>query len=138
MKSPITLTVKAIKRHKELRYLISGGLSELIELVSFLILLNFTGWLYFSNSLSFALGVISGFILHKIFSFPGDHRFRTRHQLTGYIFLAVFNFFMINLIVGFLVEGLDIMPAIAKILGICTTVSWSYLLVNRVIFKHQK
>lgn len=138
MKSPITLSIKAVKNYKEIRYLISGSLSELVELVSFLILLRLSGWLYISNSLSFALGVISGFILHKIFSFPGEHRFRTKHQLLGYVGLAIFNFFMINIIVGFLVKGLDIMPAIAKIIGICTTVSWSYLLVNRVIFKHQK
>ena len=137
MKNPITLVTYLVKKHKEIRYLISGGLSEMLEIVSFVILLHFTDWLYFSNSLSFMLGVVSGFILHKLFSFPCEHQFQTKHQLVGFVCLAIFNFFMINLIVGFLVKGLDVLPIIAKFLGILTTISWSYVLVNRVIFKHQ-
>jgi putative flippase GtrA len=136
MKNPVALANHLIKTRKEVRYLISGSLSELIELLSFLILIHFTDLLYFSNSLSFAFGVICGFIFHKLWSFPGEHRFQTRSQLTGYVSLAIFNFFMINLIVGYLVNGRHIDPGIAKIVGIVTTVSWSYLLVTKVIFRH--
>lgn len=136
MKSPVAIANKLIKDHKEIRYVISGGLSEVIELSSFLILLHLTGWLYVSNSVSFIFGVISGFIFHKLWSFPGDHRFRTKHQFAGYAGLAIFNFFMINIIVGYLVNGVGILPALAKLIGITLTVSWSYLIVTRVVFKH--
>ncbi len=135
MKNPVALANHLIKTRKEVRYLISGSLSELIELVSFLIIIHFTGWLYFSNSLSFGFGVLSGFIFHKLWSFPGEHRFQTRHQFTGYVGLAIFNFVMINIIVGYLVKGLSVAPAFAKIAGIIITVSWSYLLVTKVIFR---
>jgi putative flippase GtrA len=127
-----------ISAHKELRYLVAGAASEVIEYVSFLLLLPLTDLLYVSNSISFALGVISGFIFHKTWSFRGEHQFKTHQQFIGYVSLAAVNFVLINLLVGFFVHGRHMSPDLAKLLSIIITVSWTYVLTNLVIFRHRK
>lgn len=124
-----------IASRKEVRYVISGAASSGIEYVSFLLLMVLTDLLYFSNSLSFILGVLSGFIFHITWSFPGEKRFKTHHQFVGYVTLAGINFVAINLLVGYFVNGLDTPPFIAKFLAICITVIWTFFLSNAVIFR---
>jgi len=119
---------KTINGRKELRYLVAGTASEAIEYFSFLILFALVNQLYLSNSISFILGVISGFIFHKNWSFRGEHQFKTRDQFLGYVGLAAVNFVLINLLVGYLVDGLKIAPAIAKLVAIAITVIWSLAL----------
>lgn len=126
-------TIVATRR--EVRYVISGAASAGIEFLSFIVLFAVTDWLYFSNSLSFALGVISGFIFHTTWSFPGEKRFKTHQQFVGYVSLAGFNFIAINVLVGFFVNGLGIWPFAAKFLAICITVVWTYVLSTALIFR---
>lgn len=125
-----------LKAHKELRYLISGAGSEVIEFVSFLILFRLTHLLILSNSLSFLLGISSGFVFHKLWSFAGKHRFKVRRQLVSYCFLAVFNFIMINVLVSFGVHQVKMLPAIAKLLGMIITAIWSFVFFNKFVFQH--
>lgn len=129
--------IRTVTSRKELRYLVAGGASAVIEYTSFLILLALCHLLFVSNSLSFLLGVVSGFTFHKTWSFRGEHQFKTRHQFIGYVSLAGINFIMINFILGFLVNGLHVHPAIAKFLSIAITVSWTFVLTNYVIFRHR-
>ncbi len=127
-----------INSRKELRYLVAGTVSEVIEYVSFLLLFAITHLLYFSNSASFILGVISGFIFHKTWSFRGEQQFKTHYQLGGYIGLAAVNFIVINILVGLLVNYWHIHPALGKLVAIAITVVWTFTISNFVIFRHSK
>lgn len=129
---------RKILSRKELRYLISGAASEAIEYVSFLVLLSLTNLLYVSNSISFILGVVSGFIFHNTFSFPGQHHFKVRHQFAGYVSLAVINFFVINAAVGYLVYGLHVKPYLAKLAAIAVAGVWGYFFSNYIFFRDKK
>lgn len=120
---------------KEVRYLLSGVSSEIIEYGSFLLLMLLTNALYFSNTVSFILGIASGFVFHKLWSFAGDQRLKTHRQLIAYTVLATFNLLMINLIVGFLAHTLRVSPAIAKLIGMALTAIWSYAAFNWFIFR---
>lgn len=140
MNSPIIILDRVrelLKKRKELRYLVSGAASEAIELGSFMILFAALGRLYLANSLSFLLGVLSGFVFHKLWSFAGEHRFKTRYQLFSYIALAGVNFVAINILVGYFVNHLHFHPTIAKFFAICITVTWTFVITNRFIFRHK-
>ena len=129
---------KKLQAHKEFRYLISGASSEIIEYISFWVLLSITQALYISNSISFILGIASAFLFHKLWSFAGNQQFKTHSQIVAYCLLAFFNFIMINVIVGLLVQGLQVHPYVAKIISMVMTALWSYVVFNFYIFKHNK
>ncbi len=128
---------QSIVSRKQLRYLISGTASEAIEYMSFILLFSLTNLLYVSNSISFILGVISGFIFHSTWSFPGEHHFKVRHQFVGYATLAVINFFVINAAVGYLVYGLHIKPYVAKFVAIAVAAIWGYVFSNYIFFRRK-
>ncbi len=140
LKHPVHTTKHLVATRKEIRYLIAGSASEALELISFVILIAVSGgeYLYLINSFSFLLGVSSGFILHQNWSFPGEKRFKTRHQVMAFYALAGVNFIVINLLVGYFVRGLNMWPPLAKFIAICITVVWSYLLVTLFIFRAQE
>lgn len=128
-----------INERRELRYLVSGTISEAIEYISFLVLIaELPKSLYVANSISFLLGVISGFILHKNWTFRGRQQFKTHHQLVGYLALAGVNFVAINVFIGLYVHAADMSPDIAKLFAIATTIVWTYLLSNSIIFRHER
>jgi putative flippase GtrA len=127
-----------INTHKELRYLVAGTASEAIEYFSFLLLFALMPHLlYVANSVSFILGVISGFLFHKTWTFRGEQQFKTHQQAFGYVSLAGINFIAINVFIDFYVHGLNLSPDLAKLAAIASTVVWTYLLSNYIIFRHQ-
>jgi putative flippase GtrA len=126
-----------LRTHKQLRYVVSGLASEAIEYLAFALLLFTTHLLIFSNSIGFLLGIASGFVLHKLWSFAGEQQFKTHQQVVGYGMLAAVNFFAANLLVGWLVYGLDIAPLLAKLISMAVIAAWSFVLFNRVIFKQR-
>lgn len=128
---------KTVTTRKELRYLIAGTASEGIEFFSFVALIaTIPHLLYVANSISFILGVVSGFIFHKTWTFRGNQQFKTHQQLFGYLGLAAINFVMINIFIGVYVDRFNMSPDLAKLAAIATTVVWTYLLSNLVIFRH--
>ncbi len=132
----VTNSIKSrLRRHKEFRYLVAGGLSEVIEYTSFILIYSIYRHLYFANTLSFIFGVASGFLLHKLWTFPGEHRFKTREQFIGYCTLALINFFIITATIGYLVNSVSVPAYIAKFLAIAIAAVWSYFFANRVFFK---
>ena len=138
IKDLIKHPLHTINSHKELRYVVAGTASEVIEYVSFVILVGSFHLLYVSNSISFILGVVSGFIFHKTWSFRGDQQFKTHQQFVGYISLAAVNFIMINIFIGVYVHEFNIKPDLAKLLAIASTLIWTYSLTNLFVFRHRK
>jgi putative flippase GtrA len=133
----LTKVKKVLKTHKQLRYVVSGVLSEIAEYVTFAALLALTNHLLFSNSIGFIVGVASGFVLHKLWSFAGEQQFKTHQQLVSYSVLAGFNFIMSNVLLSALVDGLNIRALIAKLLTMFIIAVWSFVLFNFVIFRHR-
>lgn len=136
-KKIITTKIEKALEHKTIRYLVSGVASQIIDFVSFLLLLLFTNHLIFSNSTSFILGIASGFVFHKLWSFKGDQRFQTRFQIVGYAVLSVFNFIATNILVSTLVDTFLVLPSIAKLGTMIVIAAWSFILFNKVIFRHK-
>lgn len=130
-------TARLLQKRKQLRYLVSGVASEAVEYIAFALLLATTHWLLFSNSVGFVLGIASGFVLHKLWSFAGEQQFKTHQQIISYGLLATGNFFAANLLVGGLVYGLHVAPLLAKLISMAIIAGWSFVLFNRVIFRHR-
>jgi putative flippase GtrA len=138
MKNPIDTGAQFIKPHKEVRYLLSGASSEALEYLSFIGLIVLTDHLVVSNSISFIVGIGSGFLFHKLWSFAGDHNLKTRHQVVSYGMVAAANFLAANVIVSWFVYGLHMRPLVAKLISMIIIAGWSYLLFNYVIFRAAK
>lgn len=128
----------SLAQYKQLRYLISGTSSAAVELLSFILIYRFSNLLYFSNSLSFIFGIISGFILHKVWTFKGEQQFKTHQQFVAYITLAGVNFVATNIFIGLYVNNLSITPILGKFLAAATTLIWTYALSTAFIFRHRK
>jgi putative flippase GtrA len=131
------LVAAQLAARKELRYLLAGIASEVIEYLSFFALLALTNLLVVSNSISFILGIASGFVFHKLWSFAGQHQFKTRHQLAAYCALATFNFTATNVLISLFVHQLQLHAAVAKLAVMAITAAWSYLVFNKLIFRRQ-
>jgi putative flippase GtrA len=123
--------------HKELRYIVSGGASEVIEYASFLGLFWLTHRLIISNSISFIAGIASGFMFHKLWSFAGSQSLRLEHQIVRYSLLAGFNFIATNVLISLLVHHLQLNPDIAKLCTMALTATWSFVFFNKVIFRRR-
>lgn len=129
--------MEQVLQHKTFRYLISGVASQIIDFTSFLLLMFLTGHLVFSNSTSFILGIASGFVFHKLWSFKGDQRFQTHFQIIGYILLSIFNFIATNVFVSGLVDIFHAPASVAKLATMIVIAGWSFVLFNTVIFRHK-
>ena len=137
MNKTLTAKMEKLLQHKTFRYLISGVASQIIDFTSFLLLMFLTGHLVFSNSTSFILGIASGFVFHKLWSFKGDQRFHTHFQIIGYVVLSVFNFIATNIFVSGLVDIFHAPASVAKLATMIIIAVWSFILFNTVIFRHK-
>ena len=127
---------KYLLASNKVRYVITGGSAFFVEYSCFALLLTTTHMLLVANSISFIIGALFGFLMHKFWSFSGDHKLKTRHQLGAFIAVAVFNFFIVNLLIAILVNYVHINAYIAKILVILLITLWNFIIFNRVIFRH--
>lgn len=130
--------LRASLARKEFRYIVSGISSEAIEYSSFFLLLWTTRMLVFSNSVSFLLGIASGFIFHKLWSFKGDQKFKTSAQVIGYSLVATTNFALTNILVGIFVGVFRMPPGWGKLLTMSVTAILSFFLLNFIVFRHKR
>jgi putative flippase GtrA len=131
--SNTTFTKPSARKIK--RYLVSGVASELIEYGSFVFLFGATHLLVLSNSISFGLGIASGFVFHKFWSFAGSQQLKTHRQIVGYSLLAAGNFVVTNIGIDLLVHGVRLRPLIAKLVTMAVTAAWSFVAFNKLIFR---
>lgn len=135
--TPLARIANLLHSQKVVRYILSGFASEGIEYGSFFLLLATSHRLVFSNSLSFILGIASGFVFHKLWSFAGTQQFKTRQQVVAYAALAASNFLTVNLLIILFVDKLHWAAWAAKLLTMALTAAWSFCLFNFVIFRHK-
>ncbi|RYX79369.1 GtrA family protein [bacterium] len=124
-----------IFRHKKIRYLTSGGIAFVIEYGIFIFLLSLNVHLFVANSISFIIGVLSGFLLHKYWSFAGLHAKSTGIQTITTILLGCINLLLTNILIALLVDYINFPAYLAKVLVILCIVIWNYLLFNKIIFR---
>jgi putative flippase GtrA len=129
------MTIKTLLAHNKVRYVLAGGGAFVIEYVIFVALMAVTHALYLSNSISFGIGILAGFVLHKIWSFEGDHRLPVKHQAWIYIVLSLVNLVFTNIVIGFVTDGLHMSPLIGKLAALVFIAVWNYLLFSQVIFR---
>lgn len=129
--------LKKILKYNQFRYLLSGILAFIIEFLCFTLLLALSNNLLFSNTVSFIIGVLAGLIFHKLWTFAGNHQYRTVWQTAAVFAVALINLIITNVIIGWLVNNLSVQPYIAKVVVIALIVAWNYLLFNYIIFKRK-
>jgi putative flippase GtrA len=109
------------------RYLISGLINSVISYVAFLIFLKYFNFsVYFSNFLSYALGLISAYVLNKYFVFK-------RTEGGGYvIFLGSFLFsYCLNFIsLIFFIKIFNTQVEIAQLFAMAVY-TFSFFILNK-------
>lgn len=120
---------------KEVRYLISGGASFIGEYAVFLLAITVLP-LIFSNVISFSVGLLTSFLLHKLWTFADDEYHHNTHvQFVTYALLAVVNIFLTSILLYVVVEFAGMESWIAKLLSMLAMVTWNYFILNLHIFK---
>ena len=132
------MTPTKLLAHNHVRYVLAGVGAFVIEYAIFMLLMAATNALYFSNSTSFGIGILAGFILHKIWSFQGEHRLPTKHQAWLYVTIALINLTFTNIVIGLVTDGLHLSPLIGKLAALAFIVVWNYVLFSQVIFRLSK
>lgn len=117
------------------RYLIVGSSAFVVEYGTFYLMYYLFHWhLILANSLSFILGLLTSFILSRIWTFYGqDYKNKLHAQFGMYISIALLNLLLTNLIVSWL-KYADLAPKFGKLFAMVFTSLWNYLLFKRIIF----
>jgi putative flippase GtrA len=121
------------------RYVLAGAGAFVIEYGSFyLMYVRLKGPLYLANSISFGLGLLTSFLLNRLWTFGHkSYSKRTAHQLSFYITLALVNLLLTNVLVG-LLKQVEVNPRIGKLIAMIVTSLWNYVLFKAIIFTHRK
>ena len=120
---------------KRVRYLIIGGSSATIEYVSFILLNITTSNVIIANIISFTVGLMYSFSLHRIWTFKGEHRHNPKSQLIAYVTLAILNVILTSILIEIQVGYLHVPAFIAKLVCMALVVVWNYLLLSKLIFR---
>lgn len=117
------------------KFLIIGGSAALIEYGSFTLLIFGlgSGWLIFSQTISFLLGFVVSFIGNKLWVFSS--KYETKRQLISYALLAFINLLCSNAVLWILVDVLHTNALFAKIGTMAMVVIWNYVIFSKLIFK---
>lgn len=127
--------IRRLLKDSRIRYLIAGGSAALIEYAAFLLIDGLTSQLLFSNVVSFIIGLLVSFMLHKTWSFAGEHSYNGNKQLLAYAVLAIINSILSSIIIYLLVNSVGLPPWIAKVACMGMITIWNYLILNRLIFR---
>lgn len=116
------------------RYIFSGGISFLINVSIFWILINNTDISYvISSIISFIISTFSGFILHKLITYR-DNRSITNKKISLYYLLNIMNILMNALLIFILVEYFIIEKIYSLILSNIFISIYSYNIYKKIIF----
>ncbi len=121
---------------KIIKYIISGGLGFLSNILIFSILINFTNiWYIYSSIISFILSTLIGFNLHKRFTYTDKSK--TKHEtVIIYYILNVFNILMNTVLIYIFTEYLGIFKIISLILSSILISIYSFIIYKKYIFNN--
>jgi putative flippase GtrA len=120
-----------------IRYAVSGLVAFGVEYGSFYLLFVVGGmYLLAANALSFCCGLITAFMLNRLWAFSAhEYNKKASHQFGFYATLALVNLFLTLAIVAGL-KWLGIKPTVGKLIAMVITSSWNFLLLKFWIFAH--
>lgn len=121
------------------KYLVAGCAAFAAEYLSFYVMISSFGVaLYVANTLSFCIGLMTSFLLNRLWTFGGKQYSKgASHQLSFYIILATANLMLTNLLVAIFTNA-GINPKIGKLIAMIVTSSWNFILFKYIIFRHKK
>ena len=128
-----------IKKHiKTIRFLISGGLAFLIDVLIFVVMYNTTQSTVISSISSMSAGFLTSFLLNKYWTFgnkdSGNSAHATHRQLILSLGLFTYNN-VITIIAVNLFEYFNESVYVAKGICIIAITTWNYYLYNKYIFR---
>jgi putative flippase GtrA len=86
-----------------------------------------------ANTFSYSAGILTAFVLHRYWTFPGHDRSRPLAQRFGLFFVfSVIGLGLSNLTVWLLIPALP--PTAAKIASLAVTYTWNYLTSRRFVY----
>jgi putative flippase GtrA len=120
------------------RFLVVGSGAFMVEYGTFYAMYSSRSPLIVANSVSFGLGLLTSFILNRLWTFSHkEYAKKPAHQLTYYVILALINLLLTNLFVE-LFSFYGVTPKLGKIFAMLLTSSWNYFIFQRLIFIHKK
>lgn len=120
---------------KRVRYLLIGGSSAFIEFVCFVFLNKILGLIVIANIISFLVGLLYSFLLHRLWTFRGNHKINPKLQFLSYTVLAVMNLIITSNMIFYLNSSLHVPAWIAKLICMVLVVIWNFIILNKLIFK---
>jgi putative flippase GtrA len=121
------------------RYLVVGSAAFVVEYGSFYLMYSdLKKPLYFANSISFGLGLLTSFLLNRLWTFESktEYKKKAAHQLSYYVILSLINLGLTNLLVG-LLNADNVNPRWGKLIAMIITSLWNYILFKLIIFTHK-
>lgn len=132
--SIVSVDMPAKKYAKVIRFLMSGGVSALVEYSTFLLLHGLGLVLVLANALSFSCGLVVSFLLNKHWVF--SHKGSARKQFAQYLVLAGVNLAAGSGVIVVLVHGLGLRPFVAKLCVMVMVAAWNFVIYQKIIFRH--
>lgn len=123
---------------KFVRYLVVGGSAFIMEFLSFIALYQHIKLiLVLSNAISFCIGLLTSFVLNRLWTFAAKHKFKhtTSKQLNMYVSLALINLIATLMIVQIL-KSVGLEANTSKLIAMCLTSIWNFAIFKIYIFKH--
>ena len=121
-----------------IKYIISGGIAALINLV---LLYFFTEalqiWYLISSVIAYCFALIVSFVLQKYWTFRDNNLKRIKKQTFIYLLIGISDFFLVPLLLYILVEKFHIWYMWADILVLGATAIVAYLVNKFITFKKE-
>lgn len=110
--------------HQLARYILIGGSTALLELVAFLVLVEWGLWYLAANIIAFAIAVVYGFFMQRRYTFR--HTATDYHkQVVKFLIVVGFGFVLNNALIFLFIDLLNWTPFVSKFLQL-----WIVMVTN--------
>ena len=134
MRELIASAIKLLKEKSFRRYLFVGFSTVFIDLFILVLLReHFGGGIFSAVSIAYWLSIAYNFFMNRHWSFEAGHGVAPK-QMTQYGILLGFNYLTTLAIVSS-IESAGVSEYIGKVIALCVTISWTYVIYKKVIFK---
>jgi putative flippase GtrA len=120
------------------RYVIAGGIASLSNFVTLYVLVQFLGvWYLLASIISFCVGIVTGYILHKFFAFRDKGEGNMIHQ---FMFFAGYQIVMLGvntLLMYIAVDIIGIWYLLSQIITTTLIATINFIVFKKYIFKNK-
>lgn len=115
------------------KYLFAGGSAAIVELGVFWLLSSLNWSIALSNVSAVSLSTVYNYIFNRNVTFKSTSNSLRSGLL--YLLLLLFNTLFSTWFISFLNSTFSLPSVFAKIVAMCCTVSWNFVLYRKVIFR---